>query len=105
MYLYEKKIFFCLSDNKYDFMFKFGGYFDGEIKDLNDLIIEWMGYEKRLMILDLSGIFYELMDILIGLINRIVYDSMFWGKDEDYIGRVCFILMVFEEVYVYLLKN
>lgn len=105
MYLYEKKIFSRLSDNKYDFMFKPGGYLDGEIKDLNDLIIEWMGHEKRLTILDLSGIPYELMDISIGLINRIVYDSMFWGKDEDYTGRARPILMVFEEAHAYLPKN
>ena len=105
MYSYEKKIFSRLSDNKYDFMFKPGDYIDGKIKDLNDLLEEWMDHEKRLTILDLSGIPFELMDISIGLINRIVYDSMFWGKDELYTGRARPILMIYEEAHTYLPKN
>lgn len=105
MYSYEKKIFSRLSDNKYDFMFKPGDYIDGKIKDLNDLLEEWMDHEKRLTILDLSGIPFELMDISIGLINRIVYDSMFWGKDESYTGRARPILMIYEEAHTYLPKN
>lgn len=105
MYSYEKKIFSRLSDNKYDFMFKPGDYIDGKVKDLNDLLEEWMDHDKRLTILDLSGIPFELMDISIGLINRIVYDSMFWGKDESYTGRARPILMIYEEAHTYLPKN
>ena len=42
-----KKDFSRLSDNKYDFMFKPGDYIDGKIKDLNDLLEEWMDHEKE----------------------------------------------------------
>jgi hypothetical protein len=105
MYAYENKIYSRLSDNKFDFMFNPGDYkLDGS-KDLHDLLKEWIDHEKRLTILDLSGVPFEMIDISVGLINRIIYDSMFWGKYEDYTGKSRPILMIFEEAHTYLPKN
>ncbi len=105
MYTYEKKIYSRLADDKFDFMFEPGDYTKGVEKDLNDLLEEWIDHDKKLTILDLSGIPYELMDISIGIINRIVYDSMFWGKDEEFTGKSRPILMIYEEAHSYLPKK
>jgi hypothetical protein len=104
MYSYEKKILSRLKDNRYDFMFNPGDYF-GEKKDLNELIKNWIDNEHRLTILDLNEVPSELIDISVGLITRIIFDSMYWGRFEEYTGRNRPLLMVFEEAHSYLPRN
>ncbi|MCH7963316.1 MAG: DUF853 family protein [Bacteroidetes bacterium] len=104
MYLYEKKILARFKDNRYDFMFNPGDYF-GEKKDLDELIKNWIDNEHRLTILDLNEVPFELIDISVGLITRIIFDSMYWGRFEKYTGRNRPLLMVFEEAHSYLPKN
>lgn len=104
MYSYEKKILARLKDNRYDFMFNPGDYY-GEKKDLDELIKNWIDNEHRLTILDLNEIPFELIDISVGLITRIIFDSMYWGRFEEYTGRNRPLLMVFEEAHSYLPKN
>lgn len=103
MYSYEKKIYSRLLDNRYDFMFNPGPYVNAsEYHDLDDLIKEWISNTERLSILDLSGVPFELIDISVGLLTRIIYDSMFWGKNEVFTGRQRPLLMVYEEAHKYL---
>lgn len=103
MYTYEKKIHSRLLDNRYDFMFNPGDYRDASgINDLDDILQSWIGNNERLTILDLSGAPFELIDISVGILTRLVYDSMFWGRSEDYTGRGRPILMVYEEAHKYL---
>jgi len=106
MYSYEKKIYSRLKDSNYDFMFNPGEYFDKDSSiDLDELIRSWIDNEERLSILDLSGIPFELTDISVGLITRIIFDTMYWGKSEDYTGRNRPLLMVYEEAHSYLPRN
>lgn len=72
-----------------------------EICFLND----WIGSDKKLTILDLSGVPFEVLDITIGLITRFVYDSMFRGRNESYTGKNRPLLLVFEEAHAYLNKD
>ena len=72
-----------------------------EICFLND----WIGSDKKLTILDLSGVPFEVLDITIGLITRFVYDSMFWGRNESYTGKNRPLLLAFEEAHAYLNKD
>lgn len=105
MYAYEKKIYSRLIDNRFDFMFNPGPYLNANKKfDLDDILKEWISNDHRLTILDLSGIPFELIDISVGLLTRIIYDSMFWGRSESYTGRARPILMVYEEAHKYLPK-
>jgi len=105
-YSYEKKILSRLKDSRYDFLFHPGEYKnENSSKDLHDLLNDWIGGEKRLVILDLSGVPFEVLDITIGLITRFVYDSMFWGRNEPYTGKNRPILLAFEEAHTYLNKN
>jgi len=105
-YSYEKKILSRIKDSRYDFLFNSGEYKDEKsAKDLNNLLNDWIGHNEKLTILDLSGVPFEVLDITIGLITRFVYDSMFWGKFEDYTGKNRPLLLAYEEAHTYLNKN
>jgi DNA helicase HerA-like ATPase len=103
---YEKKMLTRLKDSRFDFLFN-PGDFKGiaETKDLHNLLNEWIGSSSKLVILDLSGVPFEVLDITVGLITRFVYDSMFWGKKETYTGKKRPLLMAYEEAHTYLNKN
>ena len=105
MAIYTKKIISRLRDSRYEFMFNPKDYTSGDNKDLNDLIASWIDTDKKLTILDLSGIPFELLDISVGLITRIIYDSMYWGKDQDFTGRGRPIFLAYEEAHTYLPKS
>ena len=106
MFSYESKIYSRLKDTRFNFMFNPDQYADPSGKnDLNELLSEWIDNEERLTILDLSGIPFELIDISVGLITRIIFDSMYWGRDENYTGRNRPILMAYEEAHTYLPKG
>lgn len=105
-YSYEKKILSRLRDSRFDFLFNPGQYKDSQsAKDLHNLLNEWIGSDKKLAILDLSGVPYEVLDITVGLITRFVYDSMFWGRNENYTGKNRPLLLAYEEAHNYLSKN
>jgi uncharacterized protein len=105
MYPYVGKLYSRLRDTRFDFMFNPGEYYDASTKDIDSLLKDWIDHEKRLTILDLSGVPFELMDISVGLITRIIFDSMYWGRYEDYTGRNRPLLMIYEEAHSYLPKG
>jgi len=93
-----------LRDNKLNFLFNVDE-FDGINKDLDDLLDSWLNHEKPITVLDLGGIPFEIMDLVVGLISRILFESMFWGRNIEGFGRKRPILMVFEEAHSYLPKG
>ncbi|TSB45860.1 ATP-binding protein [Alkalicoccobacillus porphyridii] len=106
MYSYEQKIFSRLKDSRYNFMFNPEGYLNADSEcDLDTLIRGWIEHNERLTILDLSGVPFELIDITVGLLTRLIFDSMYWGRKETYTGKNRPLLMVFEEAHIYLPKN
>ncbi len=100
---YEQKIYSRLRDSRFNFLFNPNS--NNTENDLDQLLRDWIENDQRLTILDLSGIPFELIDISVGLLTRIVFDSMYWGQKEPYTGRNRPILMVFEEAHSYLPKN
>lgn len=106
MYTYVGKIYSRLKDSRYSFMFNPNDYYDVDSpNDLDHLLRSWIGHDDKLTILDLSGVPFELIDISVGLISRFLYDSMYWGRNEDYTGRNRPLLMVYEEAHSYLPKS
>ncbi|MFW5872051.1 MAG: ATP-binding protein [bacterium] len=106
MYSYVGKIYSRLKDSRYSFMFNPDDYYNIDSKnDIDHLLRSWIEHEKRLTILDLSGVPFELIDISVGLISRFLYDSMYWGRFEKYTGRNRPLLMVYEEAHSYLPKS
>jgi len=105
-YSYEKKLLSRIKDSRFDFLFHPGDYKDeNSPKDLHNILNEWIGNNEKLTILDLSGVPFEVLDITIGLITRFVYDSMFWGRFEEYTGKNRPLLLAYEEAHTYLNKN
>lgn len=106
MYSYEAKILSRLKDSRYKFMFNPDDYYAASSpNDIDHLFRSWIEHAKRLTILDLSGVPFELIDISVGLISRMIYDSMYWGRFESYTGRNRPILMAYEEAHSYLPKT
>ncbi len=106
MYGYEQKIHSRLKDTRFDFMFNPGDFYDTTSKnDIDKLLRDWIDHDERLTILDLSGVPFELIDISVGLISRLLFDSMYWGRFESYTGRQRPLLMVYEEAHSYLPKS
>mgnify|MGYP005988170441 CR=1 FL=1 len=74
-------------------------------KDLKDLIFGWIGNEKPITILDLSGMPSSRLDLLLGSIIDVMFESAIWSRNLD-IGLKNFpLLMVMEEAHRYLSKN
>ena len=70
--------------------------------DLDNLLAGWIGGEKPITILDLSGVPSAVLERLIGSILKIIYESLFWSreKSEGGVGRP--LLVVMEEAHRYL---
>jgi hypothetical protein len=95
-----------LRDPRYDFLFKPGSWIaslDGEVKvDLNELIKNWIGSDKPISVLDLSGIPNNITNSIIGILLRILYDGLFWAKNLSEGGKERPLLIVMEEAHSYL---
>ena len=95
-----------LKDSTYNFLFKAGDYspdIDGKVKkDLSSLLYEWLGNNKPVTILDLSGIPSELMTSISGTLLKIIYDALFWGQNLSIGGKEQPLLIVLEEAHNYL---
>lgn len=95
-----------LVDRRYDFLLHPGPWepeLDGKIeKDLDSLLASWLGGEKPITILDLSGVPSITLELLVGSILKIVYESLFWGREKSEGGIERPLLIVMEEAHRYL---
>jgi len=91
---------------RYDFLLKPGNWhpeLDGTTKsDLADLVKKWLGSDRPITILDLSGIPSPVTNDIIGNILRILYDCLFWARNLSEGGRERPLLIVMEEAHSYL---
>lgn len=98
---YVNKILGRLKDRRFDFLLLPGDY-DGVKKDLNDLLADWVDHEHSITILDLAGIPSEVTDLVVGVLTRILFEGMFWGRELPGVGKQRPLLVVFEEAHSYL---
>ncbi len=101
---YLQKLKGKLIDNRFDFLLNTAEY-DGITKDLDKLLDEWINHDKPITILDLGGVPFDIMDLAVGLISRLTFETMFWGRYLDGIGRQRPLLLVYEEAHSYLPKG
>lgn len=91
---------------RYDFIFRPERYLpdaDGKTeKDIDELLKDWLGTEKPISILDLSGVPADTLQTTIGVLLRILYDAIFWARDLSQGGRHRPLLVVMEEAHIYL---
>lgn len=98
---YLNKLQGKLKDNRLSFLFNSDDY-DGENLDIDDLLSSWLNHDKPITVLDLGGVPFEIMDMVVGLISKILFESTFWGRYIDGFGRQRPVLMVYEEAHSYL---
>ena len=95
-----------LLDRRYDFLLHPGPWEpDNEgccQLDLDDLLAGWIGGEKPISILDLSGVPSAVLERLIGSILKVVYESLFWSREKSEGGIDRPLLVVMEEAHRYL---
>ena len=88
-------------DTRFDFLLRPGDY-DGSAKDLDDLVASWLDHDKPITVLDLGGGPYEVVDLVVGVLTRLLYETQFWGRELPGLGRHRPLLLVFEEAHSYL---
>jgi len=94
---------------RFDFLLKPDDWtpeLDGKVgKDLDEFIKDWIGNEKPITILDLSGIPSSVLNNIVGICLRIIFDGLFWSRNLPEGGRERPLLVVMEEAHVYLNDN
>ena len=95
-----------LLDKRYNFLLHPVSWkpgLDGRIEQDLDVLLEgWIGGEKPITILDLSGIPSLVLERLVGSILKIVYESLFWSREKSEGGIQRPLLIVMEEAHRYL---
>lgn len=98
-----------LRDPRFGFLFGPGDWLPGldgkTAKDLDCLLEKWIGGEKPITILDLSGIPSSVLNDQIGALLRVLYDALFWARRLPEGGRERPLLVVLEEAHAYLSKE
>ena len=93
-------------DRRYDFLLHPGPWepdLDGGVsEDLDVLLQGWLGHDKQITILDLSGVPSDFLERIIGSILRVVYDALFWSREKTEGGVLRPLLVVMEEAHRYL---
>jgi hypothetical protein len=98
---YTNKILQRLRDRRYDFLLQ-PGDFDGIKKDLADLVGDWLNHDQPITVFDLAGVPPEIIDLVVGLLSRTLFEVMFWGRDIADVGKQRPLMLVFEEAHRYL---
>lgn len=101
MAVYLNKIFLRLKDRSYDFLLNPGDY-DGKKKDLSDLLESWLSHDKVITVFNLEGVPFEIMDLAVGAITKLLFNAMVWGRELRGVGRQRPLLIVYEEAHAYL---
>jgi DNA helicase HerA-like ATPase len=93
-------------DRQYDFLLHPGPWepdVSGQAtKDLPDLLAEWIGHDKPITILDLSGIPSTVLVRLVGAILKIIFEGLFWSREKSEGGKRRPLLIAMEEAHRYL---
>lgn len=91
---------------RYDFIFKPNNWMpdaEGMVKeDLDSLLKIWIGTNKPVTILDLSGVPADILQTTIGALLRLLYEALFWARNLSQGGRERPLLVVMEEAHIYL---
>jgi DNA helicase HerA-like ATPase len=96
-----------LTDARYAFLFKPAGGFAPDLigkvtADIDGLVSSWVGQEKPLTILDVSELPSDVASDVVGLLIRIVYDTLFWAGSLAISGKAQPLLIVVDEAHRFL---
>lgn len=95
-----------LRDGRYSFLFAPGDGFspdlDGKVEsDIDTLVAGWVGHDRPITILDVSGLPSEVLPTVVGTVLRIVYDVLFWAQNLPIGGREQPLLIILDEAHLF----
>lgn len=95
-----------LRDSRYDFLLNPGNFtpsLEGEItNDLDSLVSDWVGHDKPITVLDVSGVPSEILSTIVGTMLHIIYEALFWAGDLPISGRNQPLLILLEEAHKFI---
>lgn len=97
-----------LNDDRLSFLLKSRKSDDSEYKttDLPEILKQFIGYsdteKNNITIIDLSGIPFEVLSIVVSLISRLVFDFCFYYKSVKSLTKEAPFLLVLEEAHNYI---
>jgi len=93
-----------ISNEDFRFMFGDNEFIKGE-KSIEELISSWIENKKQITVLNLSGIPYNILDVVIGIISNLLFDIIYYSLKikKPFEGRP--LLICFEEAHKYLNSN
>lgn len=95
-----------LRDPRYAFLFRPGPWdvaADGEVEgDLGEFIETWLGASRPIVIADLSGVPNQVLQRIVSVLLRLLYESLIWARKLSEGGRARPLLIVLEEAHRYL---
>ena len=68
-------------------------------RDLDAVVASWVGHDRAITVLDISGLPADTMAAVTGTVLRIVYDTLFWSGKLPISGRQQPLLVVLEEAH------
>jgi hypothetical protein len=94
-----------LLDRRFDFILHPGPWepdLNGStVQDLDTLLKGWLGHDRPVTVLDLSGVPSAVLVRLIGSILRITYEALYWSREKTEGGILRPLLVVMEEAHRY----
>ncbi len=95
-----------LRDGRYSFLFApgdgFSPHLDGKVdSDIDALVAGWVGHDRPITVLDVSGLPSEVLPTVVGTVLRIVYDVLFWAQSLPIGGREQPLLIVLDEAHLF----
>jgi hypothetical protein len=95
-----------LLDARFKFLFDPGQDFSpnpaGVVQsDLDKLVSSWVGHDRLMTVLDVSGIPSEILSPIVGSMLRVIYDVLFWAGDLPISGRNQPLLTVIDEAHLF----
>jgi len=100
----SEKILSRLKDPRFDFLLLPGDY-DGKERDIDDLLKKWIGHKEGITILNMAGIPSEILDLVVGVVTRILFEGISWAGDIPAVGKKRPLLLILEEAHLYLPRS
>lgn len=96
-----------LTDVRYEFLFQPGDDLTPDLEgntqaDLDSVVSSWIGHDAALSILDVSELPSDVASNVVGLVVRIVYDTLFWAGSLAIGGRQQPLMIVVDEAHRFL---
>jgi len=76
---------------------------DGQCEsDLDALVASWVGHDRSISVVDLSGSPSDVVAAVVGMMLRVIYDMLFWAGRLGVSGTEQPLLVVLEEAHLFL---